>query len=164
MKQAIFPASFDPITYGHIDLIERAAKLVDKLVVAIAINRSKTPFLSMSQKLKLTQEAITHVSNASVITFEGLLIELSQQQDIPVIIRGLRNTKDFEFELQLAMLNKKMHTALETLFLAPAEQYMHLSSSMVREIAAFNGPLNNFVPPCVLRELERHHHKKDPTC
>lgn len=154
MKQAIFPGSFDPITLGHLDLIERASQLTEHLIVAIAINKKKTPLFTAEQRISLIKKATLHLSNIQVISFEGLLVEFSQQQNTPVIIRGIRNTTDFEFELQLAMLNKKMQANLETLFFTPSEQHMYTSSSMVREIAAFDGPLTKLVPQCVIDALK----------
>tara|TARA_B110000879_G_C10835667_1_gene379623 strand:+ start:58 stop:543 length:486 start_codon:yes stop_codon:yes gene_type:complete len=161
MKRVIYPGSFDPITYGHINLIKRAAKIADEVVVAIAINQQKTPLFSKEKRISLTKEVIKHIDNVSVVSFEGLLIDFALKQNTKVILRGVRNVSDFEFELQLATLNQRLNENIETIFLTPSEKHACVSSRMVREIASFNGCLDSLVPKCVEQALKQKYSKKD---
>ncbi|TAN70946.1 MAG: pantetheine-phosphate adenylyltransferase [Methylobacter sp.] len=146
---AIYPGTFDPITNGHLDLIARASRLYHKVVVAVAVNRSKTPLFSLDERVALVKAVTEEFSNVLVIGFDNLLVECAKQQGANVILRGLRAVSDFEYEFQLAGMNRRLAPELETVFLTPAEQYEFISSSMIREIAQLNGDVSCFVPDLV---------------
>jgi len=145
VKIAIYPGTFDPITNGHVDLIERAVQLFDRLIVAIAANPSKTPALALDERIALAEQVLSRFQQVQVIGFNNLLYEFAEQQGAKVILRGLRAVSDFEYEFQLASMNRKLAPQLETLFLTPAEQHAYISSSLVREIAALGGDVSPFV-------------------
>jgi pantetheine-phosphate adenylyltransferase len=151
---AIYPGTFDPITNGHIDLVMRASKLFDKVIVAIAINPGKKPAFSLDERVDLAKQTLAGLDNVEVCGFEGLLIDVANQKQAKVIIRGLRAVSDFEHEFQLAGMNRRMRPEIETLFLTPAEQFTYISSSLVREIAALGGDVSAFVAPCVMTALK----------
>lgn len=166
MRIGIYPGSFDPVTNGHIDIIERSAKLLDKLIVAIMINPSKMPLFSVEERILMIRESITHIDNVEICGFTGLLVDLAQSKNAGFIIRGLRAVTDFEYELQMTLMNKKLNSSIETLFLMTDSKYSYLSSSIVKEIAAFGGCLKGMVPPLVEEKLKatfniNHHVKKD---
>ena len=146
MKTAIYPGTFDPVTSGHVDLIDRAAGMFDHLVVAIAENKNKTPLFSLDERVDLVKIAISHLGNVEVVGFDNLLIDCAKQHGAQVVLRGLRAVSDFEYEFQLAWMNRRLSAQLETLFLTPSEQYAFLSSSMIREIAKLGGDVASFVP------------------
>jgi pantetheine-phosphate adenylyltransferase len=151
---AIYPGTFDPITNGHIDLIARASKLYQRVIVAVAVNNhNKQPLFSLDERVALVQSVITEFSNISVIGFNTLLVEFAKQQGARVILRGLRAVSDFEYEFQLAGMNRRLSPNLETMFLTPAEQYEFISSTMIREIARLQGDVSSFVPASVRRAL-----------
>lgn len=150
---AIYPGTFDPITNGHLDLIARAAKIYTEVIVAVAENKGKAPLFSMQERVEMVQ-AVTHeFPNVRVIGFNNLLVECAKQQGANVILRGLRAVSDFEFEFQLAGMNRRLSPELETMFLTPAEQYEFISSSMIREIARLHGDVGIFVPEIVHQQL-----------
>ena len=146
---AIYPGTFDPITNGHIDLVVRACKLFDRVIVAIAINPSKKPAFTLEERVALAEQTLAGIDNVEVCGFEGLLVDVAKQNGAQVILRGLRAVSDFEYEFQLAGMNRKMQPDVETMFLTPAEQYTYISSSLVREIATLGGDVSEFVAPCV---------------
>jgi len=150
---AIYPGTFDPITNGHIDLVQRAARLFDKVIVSVAESAGKQPFMPMAERIQLAQEALTDISNVEVCGFNSLLVEFVKQQHASVIIRGLRAVSDFEYEFQLASMNRHLDASVETVFLTPAEQYSYISSSLVREIAKLGGDISSFVPANVAAAL-----------
>lgn len=150
---AIYPGTFDPITNGHSDLVLRASKLFDNVIVAVAINPSKQPAFSLEQRVALAEQTLAGIENVQVCGFDGLLVDVAKQKQAQVIIRGLRAVSDFEHEFQLAGMNRHMAPEVETLFLTPAEQYGYLSSSLVREIAVLGGDVSAFVAPCVEQAL-----------
>lgn len=150
---AIYPGTFDPITSGHLDLIARASKLYDKIIVAVALNKGKTPLFSMAERVELTASVTTEYANVEVKGFDSLLVEFAKQQGADVILRGLRAVSDFEYEFQLAGMNRRLAPDLETVFLTPAEQYEFISSSMIREIAQLKGDVSSFVPDLVRQRL-----------
>lgn len=154
MTTAIYPGTFDPITNGHIDLVMRACKLFDHVIVAVAINPSKAPVFDLQQRVRLAEQSLSHIKNVEVTGFEGLLVDVARQKQADVIIRGLRAVSDFEHEFQLAGMNRKMAPNVETLFLTPAEQFTYISSSLVREIAFLGGDVSEFVSPCVAQALQ----------
>ncbi len=156
MRKVIYPGTFDPITRGHIDLIERASRLFDRVVVAVVSesSTSKSPLFSVTQRVALAQAELQGVEQVEVVAFEGLSVDLARHHQADAILRGLRAVSDFEFEFQLAGMNRHLAPEIETLFLTPAQQYGYLSSSMVREIARLGGEISPFVGKNVLRALE----------
>jgi pantetheine-phosphate adenylyltransferase len=150
---AIYPGTFDPITNGHIDLVIRASKLFERVIVAVAINPSKKPAFDLDTRVALATKTLSDLDNVVVCGFEGLLIDVARQQGAKVIIRGLRAVSDFEHEFQLAGMNRRMAPNIETLFLTPAEQFSYISSSLVREIASLGGDVSDFVAPEVAKVL-----------
>ena len=150
---AIYPGTFDPITNGHLDIIARASKLYNTVIVAVAVNRGKTPLFSLEERVEMVNSAITEFTNVRVIGFDNLLVDCAQQQGATVILRGLRAVSDFEYEFQLAGMNRRLAPQLETIFLTPDEQYEFISSTMIREIAQLKGNVACFVPETVLQRL-----------
>ena len=153
--KAIYPGTFDPITKGHTDLIERAARLFDQVLVALAASPGKAPSFSLDERLEMARTVLAHLNNVEVCGFDGLLVNFAQAHGVNVIIRGLRAVSDFEYEFQLASMNRKLAPGIETLFLTPAEQYAYISSSLVREIAALGGDVSPFVHEKIMAELIR---------
>jgi pantetheine-phosphate adenylyltransferase len=153
MRTAIYPGSFDPVTNGHLDLIHRAARLFDRVIVAVACNESKEPLFSMEERQKMLKEATASLSNVETDTFTGLLVDYVDRRNGDAIIRGLRAVSDFEFEFQLALMNRKLNSRVETIFMMPKETYVFLSSKIVKEIARLGGNIECFVPANVRKEL-----------
>ncbi|MCM1125116.1 MAG: pantetheine-phosphate adenylyltransferase [Lachnospiraceae bacterium] len=154
MKAAIYPGSFDPVTYGHLDVIKRAAKIFDKLTVSVLNNKLKTPLFSVEERVKILQEAVKDIPNVEVESFSGLLVDYANSRDIHVVIRGLRAITDFEYELQNAQTNAKLSGgALDTIFLTTSLEYAYLSSSSVKEIASFHGDISMCVPEFVAQRV-----------
>jgi pantetheine-phosphate adenylyltransferase len=153
MRTAVYPGSFDPITNGHLDVIQRAAKLFDRVIVAVAKNESKNPFFSMSQRQELCAQAVAHLPNVTVDAFTGLLVEYMERVQGDAVVRGLRAVSDFEFEFQLALMNRKLNERVETIFMMPKDTYTFLSSRMVKEIARLGGDVSSFVPKIVQEAL-----------
>jgi pantetheine-phosphate adenylyltransferase len=153
MRTAIYPGSFDPLTNGHLDLIQRAAKLFDRVVVAVATNESKNPLFSLAERRDLVSRCVEGLKNVEADTFSGLLVEYVERRSGQAIIRGLRAVSDFEFEFQLALMNRKLNERLETIFMMPKDTYTFLSSRIVKEIAQLGGDVSPFVPPEVKRAL-----------
>ncbi len=154
MAVAIYPGTFDPITNGHTDLIARASRLFDKVIVAVAANPGKTPRFSLQRRVALARAVLAEVPNVEIREFDTLLVEFTRQCGADVILRGLRAVSDFEYEFQLAGMNRRLAPELETLFLTPAEQFAYISSSLVREIAALGGDVSEFVHPVVAAALD----------
>ena len=153
MRRAIYPGSFDPITAGHLDVIHRAAKLFDELVVAVAFNDQKKSMFTPEERMALIRESIAGVKNIRVACFDGLLVEFAKRESAVAVVRGLRAISDFEFEFQMALMNRKLDSSIETIFLTPREEYTYLSSRIVKEIARLGGKVEAFVPPSVARAL-----------
>ena len=149
MRTAVYPGSFDPITNGHLDVIKRAARLFDRVIVAVAINEGKTPLLSMNCRKELTAKSIEHLPNVEVDTFTGLLVDYVLSKGGDAVIRGLRAVSDFEFEFQLALMHRKLNERVETIFMMPKETYTFISSRMIKEVARLGGDISAFVPPHV---------------
>ena len=147
--KAVYPGTFDPITLGHEDLVHRAARLFDEVIVAVAGSTSKNTVFSLEERTALATEVFTQYSNVKVVGFSGLLMQFVQDQGAQMVIRGLRAASDFEYEFQLAGMNRKLYPKLETIFLTPSEQYMFVSSSLVREVAKLGGDVHQFVSPTV---------------
>lgn len=153
MRLAVYAGSFDPITYGHVDVAERAARLFDRVVVAVARNDGKHPLFTIEERVALVREAIAHIPNAEADSFGGLLADYVRRRGAQAVVRGLRAVSDFEWEFQLALMNRKLNESFETIFMMPNESYTFLSSRMVKEIAALGGDVSLFVPPVVERAL-----------
>lgn len=153
MLTAVYPGTFDPITRGHEDLIRRAGRLFDRVIVAVAESRNKRPFFSMDERVAMTREVLADVPHARVEGFSGLLIDFVAEQGGIAVLRGLRAASDFEYEFQLAGMNRNLKPDIETLFLTPSDQYMFISASMIREIAQLGGDVTPFVHPLVARRL-----------
>ncbi len=147
--RAVYPGSFDPVTYGHLDIIERISKKVNHLVVAVLKNSSKTGTFSIEERIELLKEATKHIKNVEIDSFQGLLTDYTKIKNCTTVIKGLRAVSDFEYEMQMALVNKKMNPETETLFMASSTKYGYLSSSIVKEIAMLGGNVSCFVPPVV---------------
>jgi pantetheine-phosphate adenylyltransferase len=155
MRLAIYPGSFDPITNGHLDVIARAATLFDQVIVAAASNSSKKGLFTMEERVEMLRAVTTGFTNVNVVGFEGLLMEFARQHGAVAVVRGLRAISDFEFEFQMALMNRKLEPAIETVFLTPREEYTYLSSRIVKEIASLGGPVHAFVPEPVVEALRK---------
>ena len=155
MRIVIYPGSFDPLTNGHLDLVHRAARLFDKLIVAVARNEEKRPLFSHTEREELVRSATKHLPNVSVDSFDGLLVEYVERCSGQAVMRGLRAVSDFEFEFQLALMNRKLNERVETIFMMPKDTYTFLSSRIVKEIARLGGNVSAFVPPEVCQALAR---------
>lgn len=153
MRTVIYPGSFDPLTNGHLDVIQRAAKLFDQVIVAVARNESKSPLFSLSERLDLVTHSIQQLPNVSADSFDGLLVNYVEKCSGHAIIRGLRAVSDFEFEFQLALMNRKLNERVETIFMMPKDTYTFISSRIVKEIARLEGDVSAFVPPQVRAAL-----------
>ncbi len=151
---AVCPGSFDPVTYGHLDVIERAAARFERLIVACLRNVGKAPLLDVNERMELLRQVTAHLGNIEVIAFEGLLVDFCQQHGVGVIVKGLRAVSDFEYELQMAQMNNRLG-AVETFFLTTSPLYSFLSSSLVKEVARFGGDVSDFVPPVVVDRLRQ---------
>jgi len=153
-NSVIYPGTFDPVTNGHVDLAERAARLFDRVVFAIAHSPKKTPFFTLDERISLSEEALSHLNNVSVMGFSGLLIDFARDQNTECVLRGLRAVADFEYEFQLANMNRAMYKEFESVFLTPSEHLSYISSSLVREIAELGGDISQFVPVNVATALK----------
>jgi len=151
---AVYPGTFDPITNGHFDLIERAARFYDRLVIAVADNQNKKSLFTLEERVELAKEVTKNVPNVEVIGFSGLLVDFVREINGHVLLRGLRAVSDFEYEFQLASMNRKLAPEIETMFMTPAEQYSFISSSLVREISSLGGDVSDFVNPSVGKALQ----------
>ena len=155
MKKAVYPGTFDPLTRGHEDLVRRAARLFDTVVVAIADSKAKRPMFSLDQRVEMAREVLAGYPNVEVTGFHGLLMDFIRSQGANVILRGLRAVSDFEYEFQMAGMNRQLYPDVETMFLTPSEQYMFISATMVREIASLGGDVSLFVSPLVAAHIAR---------
>ena len=154
MKIAVYPGSFDPVTFGHLDIIKRASKMFDEVIVAVMCNSAKTPLFSLDERVKMLQESVKDLSNVKIESFSGLLIDYCKSADIHIVIRGLRAITDFEYELQIAQTNKELsHNQVDTVFLTTSLKYSYLSSSVVKEIASYNGDISPCVPEFIADKL-----------
>ncbi len=154
INRAVYPGTFDPITRGHEDLVRRAANLFDELIVAVADSRGKRPFFEVEERVAMAKEALAGFPNVRVVGFSGLLMDFLHRHDARIILRGLRAVSDFEYEFQMAGMNRKLYPDVETLFLTPAEQYMFISATMVREIVSLGGDVSPFVNPLVIPRMK----------
>lgn len=153
MRRAVYPGSFDPVTYGHIDIIERSANLVDELIVAVLINRSKTPLFSAEERVKMLAEVTADIPNVRIKSFSGLSADFVRECDAKFIVRGLRAITDFEYELQMAQTNRVLDHEIDTIFLTTSLEYAYISSTTVKEVAYFGGDVSRFVPDLVAERM-----------
>ncbi|MBV1914345.1 MAG: pantetheine-phosphate adenylyltransferase [Pseudomonadales bacterium] len=156
MNIAIYPGTFDPITRGHIDILERASGLFDKVYLAIASSKSKKPLFTLEERIELAKQSLSHLDNIDMGELTGLTVDFAAERDANIIIRGIRTVADYEYELQLANMNRSMAPKIETLFLTPADNLSYISSSLVKEIALFGGKISDFVAPPVEDALKKH--------
>jgi pantetheine-phosphate adenylyltransferase len=152
-KIAICPGSFDPVTLGHIDIIKRAGKMFDKVIVSVLVNPGKEPSFSIDERISLLKEATADIENVEIGSFNGLLATYAKEKNAVAVVKGLRAMSDFEYEFQMALTNKKLNPDLETIFLTTSSRYMYLSSSMVKQVASFGGDISDFVPVCLYDKI-----------
>ena len=155
MKTAIYPGSFDPVTLGHIDVIKRASKLFDHLIIGVLNNRAKTPLFSVEERVKMLKDVTKELPNVEIKSFDGLLIDFARENQAQVIVRGLRAVTDFEYELQMAQMNRVIAPEIDTLFLTTNLKYAYLSSSIAKEVAMYGGDISAFLDPAVEREVQK---------
>ena len=160
MKHCIYPGTFDPFTNGHLDVLERAARLFDRLTVAVALDSTKKPLFSPEERVAMIRPNVKRFRHVRVVSFDGLLVEFARREKACAIIRGLRALSDFEFEFNMALMNRHLEPEVETIFVMPNESYSYTSSTLVRQIAKLGGDVSNFVPPNVARALRRSFAKK----
>ena len=160
MLRAVYPGSFDPVTYGHLDIIRRSARIAAELVVGVLNNNAKMPLFSVEERVKMLKEVTDEFSNVKVVPFEGLLIDFAKQVEADFVVRGLRAITDFEYELQMSQTNHKLEPEVETMFLTTSIEYSYLSSTTVKEVAAFGGDISQFVPEAVAAALEQKMNKR----
>lgn len=153
MRTGIYPGSFDPVTLGHLDIIERSSRLVDKLIVSVLNNSSKTPLFSSMERVNMLKEVTSHLDNVEVMSFDGLLVDFAARMDARVIVRGLRAVTDFEYELQMSQTNKIIDSNIDTIFLTTRLEYAYLSSSTVKEVAKYGGCIDKFLPAAVIDKV-----------
>lgn len=154
MRTAVYPGSFDPITNGHLDIIERSSKVFDKVIVSILTNSSKKPAFTVEERIEMIKKATAHIPNVEVDSFDGLLVNYVHEKKSNVIIKGLRAISDFEYEFQMAHANKMLASDIETLFMMSSNNYQYLSSSLVKELANLNGSISELVPECIKQQIE----------
>ncbi len=155
MRKVIYPGTFDPVTYGHIDIIKRAKELFDAVVVTVAVNPGKTPLFSLAERIYMLQESLKNFDNIAVDSFQGLVVDHAHQVNAIGIIRGLRAVSDFEYEFQMALMNRKLANDIATIFLMPGEKFTYLNSSIVRDLAGLQSDVSDFVPPVVVDALKK---------
>lgn len=158
MKIALYPGTFDPITNGHMDIIERASRLFDKIIITVARNPAKSPLLSAEERVFLIQQVVAEIETSAVLvvkTFDGLIVDFAKKEKANAIIRGLRAVSDFEYEFQMALMNRRLNSEVSTVFLMPHEKYTYLNSTIVKEVAHLGGNISNFVPPVVEMKLNK---------
>ena len=160
MLRAVYPGSFYPVTFGNLDIITRSAKLVDELIVGVLVNNAKSPLFSVEERVKILEKTVENLPNVKVIPFEGLLVEFVRKMKAQMVVRGLRAITDFEYELQMAQTNHKLEPEVETIFLTTSLDYSYLSSSTVKEVAAFGGDISQFVPHIVIERMQEKMDKK----
>ena len=161
MLRTIYPGSFDPVTFGHLDIIKRSSRLVDELIVGVLNNKAKSPLFSVEERVRMLEEVTSDIPNIRIIPFGGLLVDFARRVDAGMVIRGLRAITDFEYELQMAQTNHKLEPDLETAFLTTSLEYSYLSSTTVKEVAAFGGDISQFVPESVADRITEKMKKKE---
>lgn len=161
MKSAIYPGSFDPITNGHLDIIKRGAKIFDKVIVAVLINVEKKGLFDIKERVELIKKVTKDIENVEVVSFEGLLIDLANEKKTNVLLKGLRSSIDFEYELQMALMNNKLDSNIETLFMTTSTENLFISSSAVKQIAKFGGSIEGLVPSSIIKDIEMKINRED---
>jgi len=161
MKKAIYPGSFDPITYGHLDLIQRSAQIFDHVIIGVLVNHAKTPLFTMEERIDMIKRAVSHLDNVEVCTFDGLLVDFAKEIKCNIIVRGLRAVTDYEYEIQMSQTNRLMAPEVNTVFVTTDMKYGYLSSSTVREVAYFGGDLSHFVPDFIEKALKDKYAEKN---
>lgn len=162
MRKAVYPGSFDPVTYGHLDIIERSASLVDELIVGVLTNRAKSPLFSVEERVKILEDVTKHIVNVKIESFDGLSVEFARNCGAQFMVRGLRAITDFDYELQMAQTNRIIQSGIDTIFLTTSLEYAYLSSTTVKEIAGYGGDISRFVPnPVIERLYEKMKVKKE---
>ena len=154
---AVYPGSFDPITMGHVDIIQRGSRIFDRIMVAVLINADKSPLFTVGERVEIAREVFRDRTNVEVETFDGLLVDYARRRDAKVIVRGLRAVSDFEYEMQMALMNRRLNPDVETVFMMPAEPYTYVSSRLVKEVVALGGSVKGIVPDIVERRLREKH-------
>lgn len=154
MKKAIYPGSFDPVTLGHLDIIKRAAGLFDTLVIGVLVNRNKTPYFTLEERIEMLQEVTRDIPNVEITSFEGLLVDYCRMNQVDGIIRGVRGATDFDYELPMAQINQKLYPESQTVFLAASPEYSYVSSSAVKELASFGGDYSSMLPEEVTKRMK----------
>nr|WP_106788276.1 pantetheine-phosphate adenylyltransferase [Massilistercora timonensis] len=160
MLRAVYPGSFDPVTYGHLDIIRRSCHMVDELIVGVLYNKAKMPLFSVEERVRMLEETTKDLPNVKVVPFEGLLVEFARKMEARMVVRGLRAVTDFEYELQMAQTNHKLEPAVETVFLTTSLEHSYLSSTIVKEVAAFGGDISQFVPEAIEAQVREKIIKK----
>lgn len=155
MKTAVYPGTFDPITNGHIDIIERALNIFDKVIIAISVDSMKNPLFTVEERIKMISEAVKDIQRIEIDSFSGLLVDYAKKINAIAVIRGLRAVSDFEYEFQMALMNRRLNENIETVFLMPNEKFTYLNSSIVREVVSLGGDISDFVPENVKNELKK---------
>ena len=155
MRRAIYPGSFDPVTNGHLDVIERARKLFDEVIVAVAHNDEKQPFFTLDERLDLLQQTVGKIDSVRIAHFDGLLVDFAAKQEAVAVVRGLRAVSDFEFEFQMALMNQRLAPKVDTVFMMPAEQYTYISSRLIKEVFSLGGRVHGLVPDLVEQRLRQ---------
>lgn len=158
---AVYPGSFDPVTYGHIDIIERASRICNKLVIGVLNNSKKTPLFSAEERVKMLQEVVKDIPNVEVKSFSGLTVDFARENDATVMIRGLRAVTDFEYELQISQTNRSIASDIDTIFFTTNLKYSYVSSSITKELAMYGADISNFVPPYVLEKVREKYKEKE---
>ena len=153
MTRGIYPGSFDPVTFGHLDIIERSAGIVDELIVAVLINSAKKSLFSVSERVKMLSELLEGHDNIKIESFDGLLVDYARSKEASIIVRGLRAVTDFEYELQIAQMNRTIYSEIDTIFLTTSLEYAYLSSSIVKEVASYGGDISHFVPESIIPKI-----------
>lgn len=161
MLRAVYPGSFDPVTYGHLDIIERASRCYDEVIVAVLENKAKNPLFSVEERVRMLRDATCKWSNLRVVSFSGMLVDFAREVEADVVIRGLRSALDYEYEMQMAQLNRQLGATYETIFMAANPSYTNLSSSAVREIASYGKKLDDFVPIAVSAKIQEKMKEKE---
>ena len=159
MKIAVYPGTFDPITNGHVDIIYRSAKLFDKIIVTVAVNTQKTPLFDLAERVEMIRQSLGNEEKIEVDQFNGLIAEYLKRVNASAMIRGLRAVSDFEYEFQMSLMNRKLNPDVETVFLTPAQEYIHLNSTIVKEVASFGGDVSEYVPDYVRTMLQKKYKK-----
>jgi pantetheine-phosphate adenylyltransferase len=159
VKIGVYPGTFDPITYGHIDILRRSLRIFDKVIIAVAPNTKKKPLFPIEERYEMIREATRSISSVKIEIFEGLLAEYMKRKKAHAIIRGLRAISDFEHEFLMALMNRKLDSDVETVFLMPSEEYSYITSSAIKEVASFGGKLKDLVPPIVIRKLKEKYRR-----